>query len=305
MGEGIGKAERIARTAIEVDEPFEGLEAARHAASELVLQAADDFMLAAVDHGDANLADDGHGAVALTRFEERFDDFLRGTKIFAVGSQNAQRQSGSLIPICVFYIEIEEQLGLFAALIKIRNVLEDLRRLCKIALRGKGTSLYDRGGQAICVDLQGLVGKLIGFRLVSAGEGALRSGNVGVDSLARLAHGLIEIGQANLNAKIVGFGEEKLFKKANGFRLTIVLEMDFRELQEERAGLAHDPLLDVKVGQLFEGANLFRGQFGDAFVNGDGFGEKTVADKDLCEALEVIDGLKSFALADVELADGH
>src|SRR5580700_4768746 len=81
--------------------------------------------------------------------------------------------------------------------------------------------------------------------------------------------------------------------------------MDFRKLQKERPGFAHNPLLDVEVGQLFEGANLFGGQFGDALVNGDGFGEKTVSDKDLSEALEIIDGLKSFTLPDVQLADGH
>src|SRR5580658_2750585 len=81
--------------------------------------------------------------------------------------------------------------------------------------------------------------------------------------------------------------------------------MDFRKLQKERAGFAHNPLLDVEVGQLFEGANLFRGQFGDAFVNGDGFGEKTVSHKNLSETLEIIDGLKSFTLPDVQLADSH
>src|SRR5580704_6242971 len=81
--------------------------------------------------------------------------------------------------------------------------------------------------------------------------------------------------------------------------------MNFRKLKEERPGLAHNPLLDVKVGQLFEGANLFGSKLGDAFINGDGFGEKTVADKNLGQSLEIIDGLKSFALADVKLADGH
>src|ERR1700675_2651420 len=102
MGEGVGKTERIAGAAVEVDEPFEGFDAARHTAGQLVLQAADDFMFAAVDHGDANLANDGHGAVALTRFEKGLDDFLRWAKIFAVGSQYAEREGRSFIPICVF-----------------------------------------------------------------------------------------------------------------------------------------------------------------------------------------------------------
>ena len=237
--------------------------------------------------------------------EKRFDDFLRGAKILAVGSQNAKRESRGLIPICVFEIKIEEQFGLFAALFKIGDVLKGFRCLREIALGRKGTGFDNGGGQAICVNLQGFVGELFGFRLVSTGEGALRGGNVGVDSLARLAHRLIKIGQANLNAKIVRFREEKFFQQADGFRLAVVLEMDFRELQEERASLAHNPLLDVQVGQLFEGANLFWSKFGDAFVNGDGFGKKTVADKNLREAFEIIDGLKSFALADIELADGH
>ena len=35
------------------------------------------------------------------------------------------------------------------------------------------------------------------------------------------------------------------------------------------------------------------------------FGEETVADKNLREAFEIIDGLESFALANVKLADGH
>src|ERR1700734_767450 len=81
--------------------------------------------------------------------------------------------------------------------------------------------------------------------------------------------------------------------------------MDFRELEEEGAGLAHNPLLDVKVGQLFKGTNLFGGKFGDAVINGDGFGEKTVADENLSEALQIIYGLKSLRPGDVELAGSH
>src|SRR6267154_2642669 len=85
----------------------------------------------------------------------------------------------------------------------------------------------------------------------------------------------------------------------------MALEMDFCELQEERPGFAHDALLDVEVGEFFERTNLFGSEFGDALVNGDGLGQETVAYEDLRQTLKIIDGLKSFALADVELADGH
>ena len=46
-------------------------------------------------------------------------------------------------------------------------------------------------------------------------------------------------------------------------------------------------------------------EFGDALIDGDCFGEEAVADENLGEALEVVDGLESLALADVKLADGH
>jgi hypothetical protein len=259
MSEGVRKAERVAGPAVEVDKPLEGLDAVGHAGGKFVLEASDHFVLAGVNHGDANLADDGHGAVALARFEEGFDDFLRGAKILGVGAEYAERKRGSLIPVRSFEIEIEEQLGLFATFFEIRGVFEEFGGLREIALRRKGTGFDDGGGQAIGVDLEGFVGKLVGFGVVAAGESTLGGGNIGVDGFARLAHGLIEIGEANLNAKIVGFREEKLFEEADGFRLAIILEMNFGELQEERAGFAHYALLDVKVGELFEGANFFRG----------------------------------------------
>src|ERR1051325_2981553 len=81
--------------------------------------------------------------------------------------------------------------------------------------------------------------------------------------------------------------------------------MNFRELEEERPRLAHHTLLNVKIGKAFEGTNFLGSELGDALVNGDGLGEKTVADKDLREAFEIVDGLKGFALANVEFADGH
>src|SRR2546430_2809844 len=81
--------------------------------------------------------------------------------------------------------------------------------------------------------------------------------------------------------------------------------MNLRQLEEKGPGLTHYPLLHVKVGKLFEGANLFGSELGDALVDGDCFCQETVADENLRQTLEVVDGLKRFALADIQLADGH
>src|SRR5215470_16149818 len=120
-----------------------------------------------------------------------------------------------------------------------------------------------------------------------------------------LAHSLIQIGQSNLNADVVWLGEKQFLQEANRLRLAIALEMDFRELEEERPRFAHYTLLDVKIREALKRANLFGSKLRDTFVDGDCFGEKTVPHEDLCEAFEIIDGLESLALANVELADGH
>ena len=105
--------------------------------------------------------------------------------------------------------------------------------------------------------------------------------------------------------RLSGSAIKQLLQQRDGFRLAIILEVDFGELQEQRPRLAHHPLLDVQIGQFLERANLFGREFGDALVNGDGFGQETVADEELRQALEIVDGLKGLALADVQLADGH
>ena len=105
--------------------------------------------------------------------------------------------------------------------------------------------------------------------------------------------------------KLSGSATQQFFQQVDRFRLAVVLEMNFRQLQEERTSLAHHALLHVKISKFFERANLFGSQLGDALVNGDGLGEKSVGHKNLREPLEIIDGLKSFALANVEFADGH
>src|SRR5215468_10213171 len=120
-----------------------------------------------------------------------------------------------------------------------------------------------------------------------------------------LAHRLIQIGQANLNANVVWLCEKQFFQEANRLRLAIAFEMDFRELEEERPRFAHHTLLDVKICEALKRANLFGRKFRDALINSDCFCEKTVANEDLREAFEIIDCLESFALANIEFADSH
>src|SRR4029077_13149207 len=54
-----------------------------------------------------------------------------------------------------------------------------------------------------------------------------------------------------------------------------------------------------------ERSYLFGSQLGDAFVHRDGFGQETISNEQLSQPLKVVDGLKRFALADIQLADGH
>ncbi len=116
---------------------------------------------------------------------------------------------------------------------------------------------------------------------------------------------MIQIGQPDLDTKIVGFSLKKFFQQAHGIRLAMVLQVNLRQLEEEWPGLAHYTLLNVEVGKLFERTDFFRGELGDALVNRDCFGQETVAHENLSQAFEVVDGLESFALADIQLADGH
>ena len=75
--------------------------------------------------------------------------------------------------------------------------------------------------------------------------------------------------------------------------------MNLRQLEEKGPSLAHHPLLNVEVGKLFERANLFGSELGDALVDRDRLCQETVAYENLGKALEVVDGLKRLALADV------
>jgi hypothetical protein len=49
-------------------------------------------------------------------------------------------------------------------------------------------------------ELQRFIREFFALGMVAAGDGALGGGHVGVDGFAGLAHGLIQIGQTNLNA---------------------------------------------------------------------------------------------------------
>ena len=133
----------------------------------------------------------------------------------------------------------------------------------------------------------------------------MAGGNVSFDSLAILAHRLVQISQPHLDAQIVGLRHQQLFQQSHRFGLPIALQVNLGELHEQRPRLAHHPLLDIQVGKFLERAYLFGSQLGNAFINRDGFGQEPVADKQLRQTFEVIDGLKRFALTDIQLADGH
>ena len=136
MRQCVGQTERIARPAIHVHEPFQRLEASRHALGKIGQELSDDFVLAGIDHRHARAVENRHRAVGLRGFEQRFHQLLRWTKIFRISVENLQRQSGRLIPLQALDVQIEQQLGLFAALFEIGNLLEDFGGLREIALRG-------------------------------------------------------------------------------------------------------------------------------------------------------------------------
>ncbi len=81
--------------------------------------------------------------------------------------------------------------------------------------------------------------------------------------------------------------------------------MQVGQLQINGPGLAEDSLLDVKLGELFDRAGLFRGQFCNFFVNCNGLGNEAIREIKLCEAFKVFQSLESFTLADVQVAEGH
>src|SRR6266481_2459085 len=82
-------------------------------------------------------------------------------------------------------------------------------------------------------------------------------------------------------------------------------QVEFRKLKEQRPGFAHHALLHVQIRKLLKRADFFRREFRNSLVNRDRFGQESVADEELRQPFEIFDGLKSLALADVQLADGH
>ena len=154
----IRQAERITGAAVTIHQPFVRFDAARQTCRELVQEAADGFVLAGVEHGDARALDDGHGLFALARLQHGFRNFLRQAKIFLVGFENAQRQGGSFIPIAALYVQFQKQLGLFPTLFQVGRVLEKLGGLRGITTSRERASLDDRSCQIVGIQLQGFVG---------------------------------------------------------------------------------------------------------------------------------------------------
>ncbi len=81
--------------------------------------------------------------------------------------------------------------------------------------------------------------------------------------------------------------------------------MTFRQLQKYRPRFTQYALLDVKFRQPFQRLHFLWRQLRNFFVNGDGLGQKSIANKYLREARKVIDRLKSFALTHIQIAHGH
>ncbi len=153
LGKSIGQAEGVAGTAIAVDQPFMGLDAAGQTHDQFIQQAADGFVLAGIEHGDTSALDDGHGLFALPGLQHGFGNFLRKTKILFVRFENSQGQRSGFFPIHAFKIKIQKQLGLFAALFEVGNIFEEFRRLGDISARRIRARLDDDSSQILRINL--------------------------------------------------------------------------------------------------------------------------------------------------------
>ena len=247
----IGQTERIAGAAVQFHEPFERLDSARHAGRQLAEDFPDNLMLPGIDHGQPRLRHDFHGLFAIPGLQERFDHLLHGPKIFLVRFKYALCESRGLVPVGILEIKIEEEFGLLAAFFEIGRLFKKLRRLSEIALRRIRSRFDDNCSQIAGLEFQRLVRELFSFSMITAGQGALRSGDVRVDGLPSLTHGLVQIGQAGLDTEIIGFRLQQLLQQPDGLRLAIVFQVNLRQLEEQGPGLAHDPLLNVEIGKLF------------------------------------------------------
>ena len=95
---------------------------------------------------------------------------------------------------------------MLAALFEIGHLLQQMCGLGEVTLQRIRTCADNERGGIVGLEFQGFFGKLLAFRLVAAGKSALGGGNVRFDGVTGLPHGLVQIGKANLNAKIIGFG---------------------------------------------------------------------------------------------------
>src|SRR5712672_329420 len=79
--------------------------------------------------------------------------FLRGTEVFGIGIEHPRRQSRGLLPIGVFQIHVQQQLGLLAALVQVGDLLQGLGGLCYVAFGRMNARLDDYGGHVLGVEL--------------------------------------------------------------------------------------------------------------------------------------------------------
>ena len=262
-------------------------------------------MLSRIEHRNAQPGYQSECPLRLCRFQQRFGYFLREAKILFVAVEDFQGQRGGGIPILGLEVEVEQEFALFASLFKSGQIFQELRSIRKTSLRRGRTRLHRERRRIRSIELQGFVRLLVGLRVVATGERTLCCRNICFDGLGWFPHRLIEIGEANLNAKIVGFRKQKLSQQGNRLGLTVVLQMNFRELKEQRARFAHYALLHVQVSQPLERFDFLWRQLRDALVNRDGLRQESVADKDLRQTFKIFDCPEGFTLANVKLADGH
>ena len=132
-------------------------------------------MLAGINHRDAELGDESHGAIGLSRFEFGFGDFLGEREVFFVGFEDAKSKFGGIFPIVGLHVEVEKELSVLAAFFEAGQIFQDFGSASVIALRGVGTRFNGNGGDVRGIELQGFIGQLFALRVVGASQSTLRS----------------------------------------------------------------------------------------------------------------------------------
>ncbi len=207
MDESIRQTERVAGTAIRVGQPLQRLQPTWKPRRQFGQQVTHSFVLARIDHRDANAREQRHGALALAFLEQRLGDFLRGAEILFIRREDTQGKRGGLVPLAVLQIQVQQKLGRLATFFEVRHAFQDLRGLGEIADGRERSRLNDEGVEILGVDVQRLVGQLLAFGLVAASQCSLRRAHVAFQRFAGLPHGGIKIRQANLDAQVVWFRE--------------------------------------------------------------------------------------------------